>query len=234
MKKAVFFIVLVAITLFCIFYGTSKHVGNLKHVFKDDYEEENKVFTEKNLINETFQSFSKIDLNAAIMEVTIEEGSDFKVEGSYNKESLKPEIIVRNGTLVLTQKGTRNGSNPGINKCKVVITLPRQAALDSVQINSNVGDIKLADFIANEIGINLNVGEIEVRNVSFDKIRCANNVGKVSIKSAASIKDYEISASTDVGGVRIDGHSYKRSYNQQGKGSKRIKVDTNVGEINIR
>ena len=61
---------------------------------------------------------------------------------------------------MLTQKGTRNGSNPGINKCKVVITLPRQAALDSVQINSNVGDIKLADFIANEIGINLNVGEM--------------------------------------------------------------------------
>jgi hypothetical protein len=80
----------------------------------------------------------------------------------------------------------------------------------------------------------LNVGEIDVRNIDFEDIRCNNNVGEISINPVADIDEYDISASTDVGEVRVDGHNYKKSYNSRGNGKRKIKLDNNVGEINIR
>ena len=80
----------------------------------------------------------------------------------------------------------------------------------------------------------MNVGEIDVRNVVFNELRSNNNVGEISINPVSNLDDYDISASTDVGEVRIDGRNYKKSYNSHGNGRKKIRIDTNVGEINIR
>ena len=43
-----------------------------------------------------------------------------------------------------------------------------------------------------------------------------------------------MSLSTDVGEVHVDGKRYKKNYNVRGNGSKKIKANTNVGEINVK
>ena len=233
MKKAIFIVVLVAITLSCIVYGINRHVGNIKDIIPADFDAEDKDSWGKNFISESFSDVSAIEINAAIMELRLREGSAFKVEGSFDREHLKPEISVKNGTLQVIQKGKKRTFGPGTHQCKVVVTIPRDASLNAVYINSNVGDIELKDFTAKTVSINLNVGEIDVNKVHFENFTCENNVGKVEVDPDGSIDDYAITASTDVGDVRIDGHSYKRSYNQRGTGSKTISVNTNVGEVNI-
>ena len=61
-----------------------------------------------------------------------------------------------------------------------------------------------------------------------------NNVGEVSVYTDANLDDYDISLSTDVGEVTVNGRSYKRNFNQNGNGKGKIKIDTNVGEINLK
>ena len=68
----------------------------------------------------------------------------------------------------------------------------------------------------------------------FDNVSIDNNVGEVSVYTAANLDDYDISLSTDVGEVNVEGRSFKRSYNQHGNGNKKIKVKTDVGEINLK
>lgn len=234
MKKIIFIIVLAVITLSCIVYGINRNLGDVKEIVHADFDAAKDETSDANSINQSFSGISEIEINAAIMELKLEEGPSFNVSGSFDRAYLKPEVNVKNGTLQVNQKGKKRTMGPGTRKCKVVVTIPRDASLNAVYINSNVGDIKLRDFTARTVGINLNVGEIDVKKVAFENFSCSNNVGKVSVDPEDSIDDYGITASTDVGDVRVDGHSYKRSYNQRGSSSKTIKVNTNVGEVNIR
>ena len=244
MKKTVLLIALGIITIFCICYGTYKHLGGFGRMFKDgginisfDDEEvdNNEVHGGKNSYNEKLESFSSIKIDAAVMGITIEQGDDFRIESSFNRESMRPKFSVNGNKLVVFQ-GVRkqHGINMGSHECRLVITIPSGTSLSSIDIDSNVGDVRLRELEAEEIDIDLNVGEIDVRNVVFNELRSNNNVGEISINPVSSLDEYDISATTDVGEVRIDGRNYKKSYNSRGNGHKKIKVNTNVGEINIR
>ncbi len=234
MKKTIFYIVLAVVTLSCIFYGLKKNVGDFGISLHGDDEREQNSSRDKFYVNEDFESFSAIEVDAAVMELVIEEGNTFKVEGPYNREYLKPELSLSNGVLKVIQKSKKRTMTAGSHRCRMVITIPSGNALDSIFINSNVGDIKIRELEAKSIDINVNVGEIDVRRSSFESIECDSNVGEISINPLDGLDDYDITASTDVGEVKVDGRSYKRSYNQRGSGNKKIKVQSNVGEINIK
>ena len=244
MKKTVLLIALGIITIFCICYGTYKHLGGFGRMFKDgginisfDDEEvdNNEVHGGKNSYDEKLESFSSIKIDAAVMGITIEQGDDFRIESSFNRESMRPKFSVNGNKLVVSQGARKqHGINMGSQNCRLVITIPSGTSLSSIDIDSNVGDVRLRELEAEEIDIDLNVGEIDVRNVVFNELRSNNNVGEISINPVSSLDEYDISATTDVGEVRIDGRNYKKSYNSRGNGHKKINVNTNVGEINIR
>ncbi len=234
MKKVIFYIVLAVITLGCIFYGLKKNVGDFGISLHGDNESEKGASRDKFYVNEKFESFSAIEVNGAVMELVIEEGNAFNVESSYNRDYLKPEVSLSNGLLKVIQKSKKRTMNGGSHRCRVVITIPSGNALDSVFIDTNVGDVKVRELETKSIDINVNVGEIDVRRVTFESIECESNVGEITIDPLDGIDDYSITASTDVGEVKVDGRSYKRSYNQKGSGSKKIKVEANVGEISIK
>lgn len=242
MKKTIFLVALGVITVFCICYGTAKHMGGMKNVFGDcgihfsfdddcDLEEDNGKFS----LNQKLEKFSELDIDVRIMALTIQEGTDFAIESSFNKSYLKPVLEVRGNTLKISQQNYKSfGLNAGSQTCRVLLTIPSGTSLGSLNVSSNVGDVRLRDFNAEKIDLNLNVGEVTIRNVDFNDFICSNNVGEISVDPVADINDYDMKLSTDVGEISVDGHSYKRSYNTRGTAGKKIIVDTNVGEINIR
>lgn len=244
MKKTILFVALGIITVCCIIYGTSKHLGfgNPFTAHERDYDHdwdyddgEKRERNGKHEINQILESFSEIKIKSNIMSLVIEEGPEFKIEGSFSKDSLRPLTSVKNGVLQISQHSPQHGFSTGSQHCKVVLTIPSGTNLSSVDINASVGDIRIRDLNADDIEISLNVGEIDVRKVQFNTIDCENNVGEISIDPLADLSEYSMSLSTDVGEVRVDGDSYRRSYNcKAADSSKKIKADTNVGEINIR
>ena len=243
MKKTIFLVALGIITVFCICYGTVKHMGGMKNIFHDgefnlSFDDDDSDFETKdgkNVINQKLEKFSELDIDVRIMALTIQEGTDFAIESSFNKSYLKPVLEVRGNTLKISQQNYKSfGFNAGNQNCRVLLTIPSGTSLGSLNVSSNVGDVRLRDFNAEKIDLNLNVGEVTIRNVDFNDFICSNNVGEISVDPVADINDYDMKLSTDVGEVYVDGHSYKRSYNTRGTAGKKIIVDTNVGEINIK
>ncbi len=237
MKKTIFLIILGVITVGCIIYGTVYHVGggfrHLKHsgifVSDDGNEETN---NEHNL-NQKLEAFSKIKIDASIMEIRIQEGETFYISSNWNREWLRPEVSVEHGELKVSQKSSRK-NKAGTNNCRLTLTVPAGSKFEFLKINSNVGEIKIRNIDAEDISIDTNVGEISLRDVSFDNVTIDSNVGEVNLETGASLKEYAISLSTDVGDVHYDGNRYKHSYNQSGNSNKSIKINTNVGEINVK
>jgi hypothetical protein len=242
MKKTVLLIVLGVITIFCICYGTYKHLKGFDSIFKDginiSFDDDEYDNDEKNdgkySIDEKLEKFSSIRLNAAVMGITIEQGDEFRIESSFNKEILRPVFSINGNQLVVTQgRRKQQGINMGSQNCRTVITIPSGTSLSSIDIDSNVGNVRLREIDAEDIDVNLNVGEIDVRNVDFTEINCNTNVGEISINPVSKLNEYDINASTDVGEIRINGRNYKKRYNSSGNGHKKIKANTNVGEINV-
>ncbi len=256
MKKNILLIVLGLVTVACIIIGSIKHVGGgVKkmedvglvskedghysfHLFEDDYNYDDDYESDKSgkfNINEKLEALSSIKMNVHVMEIIVEEGPEFKLESTYNKDYLKPTFSVNDGVLKIGQTERRSKVfNGGNQNCRVVITIPSSASLSSLDIDSNVGEIKLRDIKAEKIDLDVNVGEVSVRNVSFDEISCDTNVGEININPEGNLEDYGMSLSTDVGTVHVDGRNYKRSYNCRGDGKKKITANANVGEIDVR
>ena len=234
MKRTILFVVLGIITVCCIIYGSAKNLGfaNSFTAREKSYDYDKQGSRE---INQILESFSEIQIHTNIMSLTIEEGPEFKIDGTFSKESLRPQVSVKNGLLQISQNSPQRGFGSGNHNCKVVITIPSGTNLSNIDINAGVGDIRLRDLTVNDIDIDLSVGAIDVRKVQLNNIECDNNVGEISIEPAADLSEYNMDLSTDVGEVRVDGVSYRKSYNcRQSGSSKKIKADTNVGEINIR
>lgn len=245
MKKTIVFIIIGLVTVFCICFGTVMHMGGFAKVFNksyavsfidtDDEEGAEKSVDGKYAISEKLDAFSSIRIDARIMSITIEDGPEFAIEGTYNKTFLKPEISVSGDKLEVRQAQMKKSKfNTGSQNCKLTITIPGSTKLDKLDIDCNVGDIRIREISAGDINIDTNVGEIDVNKVDFDNIDCNSNVGEIDINPVKDLDDYDISVSTDVGEVRVDGRSYKRSYNSHGKGSGKIRLDTNVGEIKVK
>ncbi len=242
MKKTIFLIILGLITVGCIFYGTKKHFGDhvkffdhgLVNIELGDNVDKSDSDSKRNDFSETLQNFSSIRIDSSVMEIIIEEGSEFKAEGFYTKYWLEPTITVENNKLEIKQNKKKPSVTSGNQNCRVVVTLPAGTNLEFINIDSNVGEIKLRDIKAEKIDLDVNVGEVSVRNVSFDEISCDTNVGEINIDPEGNLEDYSISLSADVGTVHVDGRNYKHNYNSRGKGKKSITANSNVGEINVR
>lgn len=251
MKKNVLLIILCVITVFCIIIGTIRNVGRGFNLFNNSvislgedepevnfkwhWHSDNDGNKESNFsINQSLDKFSAIRIDGSVMEIRVEEGDKFYFDSTFTRDWLRPNVSVENDTLVIKQGRQKNGFKGGNNNCRIVITLPSGSKLSDIVIDSNVGDIKLRNLFAERIDIQTNVGEVSVRDVSFDKLEVNSNVGEISIDPVYSIDEYSISASTDVGEVRVDGKKYKRNYNSSGSTGKRIKLSANVGEVNIK
>lgn len=251
MKKTVLLIILGAITVFCVIFGTIRNVGKgfnlfnnpVIHLgdddpevnFKWEWHSDNDGNKENNYsISQSLDKFSAIRIDGSIMEIRVEEGDRFYFDSTFTRDWLRPKISVENETLVVKQGRQKSGFKGGNNNCRVVITVPSGTKFSDIVIDSNVGDIRLRNLFAERIDIQTNVGEVSVRDVSFDKLEVNSNVGEISIAPVYSIDEYSISASTDVGEVRVDGKKYKRNYNASGSTGKRIKLSANVGEVNIK
>ena len=251
MKKTIFLIILGIVTVGCIIYGTVYHVGggfrHLKHSgifvtddgnedgkfsFHFDFDTDEETNNEHNL-NQKLEAFSKIKIDSAIMEIRIEEGKDFYISSNWNRDWLRPEVSVEHGELKVSQKSSRK-NKAGTNNCRLTLTVPAGSKIEFLKINSNVGEIKIRKIDAEDIDIDLNVGEISLRDINFENVKVDNNVGEVSLYTDASLDDYDISLSTDVGDVNVEGNRFKHSYNHKGNSRNQIKIDTNVGEINVK
>lgn len=246
--KTIILCSLAIITIFCIFYGTYRFTGKVKHnvekIFNgeginigdfitnwnnDSDDEDN--FSRAKTIDTSIEAFSKLDINAKVMAVTIKSGDQYHLYFSYNKEKIKPTYQIENGTLTIRQPAFSN--NTGNINCKLEITVPRYTKLNDVDIELNVGEINLKGFDCDTLDITNNVGEIDIKDINFEEIDAKSNVGEISIKTMLPIEEYSLDLTTNIGEISVDGNSYRHHCSTKGSTSKKITAENNVGEIDI-
>ena len=260
MKKNIFLIVLKVITIFCIVFGTFHHLGISRKGYSsvassirnglrsgnfhfdnnyDDYDDDDLESFDfenddpKSFDTATIGEFNELDVNLKVGGIKIERGNKWEIKTKYSKEILKPYYTLKNGRLSISQPGYRNKS-VGSNNCNIVITVPFGTELDKLSMNINVGAVELSGFDIKKGSIDTDVGAIEINNVGFDDLDLDSDVGAISVELVESLETYNITVNSDLGGVVIGEKNVKRHYSQKGTSNKKLRIDTDVGGIEVK
>ena len=264
MKKNTFLIILTCITVACIIIGSGVHLGfNTRPIrragrtfsrvfrlgidafenddygsgdfeidFDDDIEETDGKFshTESKELNK----FDSIRIEGNVMAVTIGQGKGYSATVWYSSRKLVPSYEISGGRLTINQpyysrKLTTNG------KCRVDITVPAGVELDSVTLNVDVGAVEIKDVAIKDAEIKTDVGAVSVEEVDFEELSINTDVGAVMVELNNPVSEYNIDVKSDVGEVVVDGKKAKRhKYRGDGTTRKRIKINADVGGIEIK
>jgi len=233
--KKVYISVLGLITCICMILGLYLNCGFLRKNHKKDIAKDNwhvEDYEDGDEFAANLAEFDSIELDAKIMGVTVTTGNGYAISADYTRKRLKPIYEINNGVLTIKQEAPK--VHRGNNRCEVEITVPRFTKLSKIDVDVDIGEVEVSGFDCTEIKINTDVGEVNLKDMDFDFADIETNVGEVDIKLQSSVNDYEIIAETDIGEIMVGGVSQRRKYSQKGNSSKRIKVETDIGEVNIK
>lgn len=258
MKKNVFLIILAVITIICIVAGSLHHLGFTRKGFSsvsssireglrhgkfyfgdDDFDEddlEDFDFDDddpKSFDTETIGEFNSLDIKMHICGLKIERGNKWEIKSKYFYEYLKPAYSLNNGKLSITQPHFKN-RKLGNKNCQIVITVPYGTELEKLSANIDVGAVEISGFDIKTGSIDTDVGAIAISNVAFNDLDLDSDVGAISIELIEPVEKYDISIKSDIGGIVVDGKNVKRSYTQKGDKNKRLRINTDVGGIEVK
>ena len=244
MKKNVYLTIITIVTIACIIIGTFSHVifglgGFIKYVVTDKYE----ILNNSDISDESYSdsnisldAFKNIVIDTDVIDITVVSGDSFSYSLNCNKK-LTPSISVSNNTLNITQGRIRSVNIFGFHnvKCKMKVTVPSGTTLNSADIKSDVGNIKINNVNFTNMAIGTDVGNIDLSSITFDKLKISSDVGNINISDIDGIDACDINIASDIGTINYLGTTYRNNYNKLSTNAvKSLTITTDIGNVDIK
>lgn len=244
MKKNVYLTIITIVTIACIIIGTFSHVifglgGFIKYVVTDKYE----ILNNSDISDESYSdsnisldAFKNIVIDTDVIDITVVSGDSFSYSLNCNKK-LTPSISVANDTLNITQGRIRSINIFGFHnvKCKMKVTVPSGTTLNSADIKSDVGNIKINNVNFTNMAISTDVGNIDLSSIKFDKLKISSDVGNINISDIDGIDACDINIASDIGTINYLGTTYRNNYNKLSTNAeKSLTITTDIGNVDIK
>ena len=162
-----------------------------------------------------------LDLNGVVSEIEVKINPDIMLEeadlnlnaGDLNIKDLKCEDF-----------------DLSLNAGNFVI---RDSFFNESNIKMNAGNIDVKNCDLGSASIECDAGSIGVDDTAFTSLDAESNMGNVDIDCMEDKDSYSISAKTDLGEIRVDGHKEGRNYKNAVEDGIPIKAKTNMGNVEI-
>lgn len=144
--------------------------------------------------NQTFDSFTAIDVNVSILDVSIVTGDHYGVAVHWPNTPRTVNVTNDGGTLKVSDTGPRMVMSWfGYNGGTVTITVPSQITLDSMTATSGTGDVN-ASVPAKSARLTSSTGDVGL-TAAADQAQLRSSTGRVTAN--ADIETLDASSSTD-------------------------------------
>lgn len=224
------------------------------------------------------QPFSSVDLSSGAVDVRFAESDSWRVEVLYAQRRGAPSVEVKNQTLII-KPSAENGKqvylsfyNGSDEDESITIYYPQGTKFDQIKADSDMGDITLGNVAAQSVQIETNAGDVELSEITADTFRLVSDMGDVngtalSTKAAdiqtnagelelsgtfsgttniscdmgdctfstqLSKETYTIEADADAGDCEVDGLEANGSYRVENPGAKNhLVARTNAGDLEL-
>ena len=201
--------------------------------------------------NEDYSGVEKLDINMAVGDVVIEQGSTFNVDFK-GHEDLLPEVTLKDNKLSIKQKKDIKLRPTNLNNLKsnLTVTVPSSVTLKELEADLDMGDLDISEVACGKLKADLSMGNLEINDVEAEKIEADNDMGDCKIYNAKfddltadcdmgnlklkltdSSDNYGIHAKCDMGNVTIDGDDEGNNYSSSG--DKTISLKVAMGNIDV-
>ncbi len=140
----------------------------------------------------------KVDIDYAGL--TIAYGDDIHVEYTL-PDNFIPEIELKNGTLSVIQKNSIRLGGSGWNDFSVTIVIPKETALDSLDLDIDAGEIKIADIPCEDVAIKCDAGNIELSNINSKDMDVNVDAGNIELTDCTADK---MNIKADAGNIQLE------------------------------
>lgn len=221
---------------------------------------------------DSFKSLN-IDLNYADLKIEKSDSQDFKIDINYKNENSKVTHEIRNGTLFISDNYFKK-ANYRNNRNEIIVYIPTEAIItnlksysdygetkinylnaEKIEIENNMGSIKIENSIFTNSDIDLDMGEFIANNTIFTNLNLECSMGSAEIDGQIlgnnelsmdmgslnlnlnQLKDdTKIKAESDLGSIIIDGTKSTGFSSEQiinPHGTNTIELETNMGSVEI-
>ena len=255
MKKGIYLTMITVTTVFCIIFGSIYHFGNIFSdipffgIGPDTASDSTKETSSRNL-----GSFDNIVVDVDVADIIISHGKDYTIAYEATR-TVVPQCKVKNETLYIEQNAKHRlfgGFGTQNRNCKITITIPENATLADIDLDSGVGSISIDSISADSLSTDTGVGDTEIKdcdiesidadndvgditliNCSFVDLDADNSVGDITVGSAKDLSDYDIDLDTDIGDVYVNDRSCKRNFSSNGNSGCSVTLDNSTGDITL-
>lgn len=251
-KRTLYLIVIAALAVAAIAYGTIKHLGPGHLSLNTD--KDNFAFTwtpaNQTTVRKKLDAFDRVDVHLDNTDITLQSGDDYAMVYRGPKGTC-PTLTVTDGKLTAKAAKTAVGAH---QDAELTLTIPRARAelktltlaadngditvepaqtFRTLTLESQNGDIDIDACDGTTLKATTSNGDIDLESTAFTTAELTADNGDISAAPADSLARYTISAKTDTGDIDIGEREYNAGTIRVGSGDKTITAHTNTGDIDI-
>ncbi|WP_117168351.1 DUF4097 family beta strand repeat-containing protein [Paraliobacillus sediminis] len=229
----------------------------------------------------------QIYVEADVVDIKIEKSSDENIHvfldgkvSEKRKDNIDFRVEEDNGELKIDLKGEKQISISFLplqdwGSIKLTILIPEKqfdkldlvnnvggiivnyGDFNTVNVESDVGDVKLQEIISKSASVTSSVGDTSIRQAQGEwdiksdvgevdlqlkeweqDITIVSDIGDIEVQVAKKTADYTLDLDSDIGDVTVDGFDLNRDggkevYLQSGSGEPLLKVSSDMGDIEV-
>ena len=180
------------------------------------------------VISNNESEIREIDLDIKSSNIILKTAKNFKVET--NNKDIK--YSYEDGKVLIKQNNVNKWYFNKNNNSKLIFYIPSEISLEKINLNNNVGDVKIDFEKISNLNIDLDVGDIFVKSMLSGKNIIKSNIGDINLELSLKQEDYKFEFDKDIGEVKLNNNKIKRD-TITGNSNNDLKIKTNIGDIKI-
>ena len=180
------------------------------------------------VISNNESEIREIDIDIKSSNIILKTAKNFKVET--NNKDIK--YSYEDGKVLIKQNNINKWYFNKNNNSKLIFYIPSEISLEKININNNVGDVKIDFEKISNLNIDLDVGDIFVKSMLSGKNTIKSNIGDINLELLLKQEDYKFEFDKDIGEVKLNNNKIKRD-TITGNSNNNLKIKTNIGDIKI-
>ena len=180
------------------------------------------------VISNNESEIREIDIDIKSSNIILKTAKNFKVET--NNKDIK--YSYEDGKVLIKQNNVNKWYFNKNNNSKLIFYIPSEISLEKINLNNNVGDVKIDIEKISNLNIDLDVGDIFVKSMLSGKNIIKSNIGDINLELSLKQEDYKFEFDKDIGEVKLNNNKIKRD-TITGNSNNDLKIKTNIGDIKI-
>lgn len=205
---------------------------------------------ERKIDEKNIAEFSKLVLDLGnYVDCEVISGDVYSVQASFYGENYSVDYRIKGDTLYLKSQ-TKDNKNFKVST--ISITVPKGVALENIQLNNALGDVRIANISTKDstvnlangalsldnvvmkvCDINLSLGSLDIKNGDIEELNSVVALGAMRLQLKGKETDYSYDIVTTLGAITIDNKKLGGSYEKTNVTNRKIELIASLGDIYI-